>query len=263
MQTTTQDTPAFIKVRGLKKSYSETIQVLKGLDLDMYPGDRIVVIGPSGGGKSTLLRCVMGLENIDEGTIEVDGKPYIIGQGRTEKNAIDHTIQKQVGMVFQHYTLFPHLTILQNLTLAPVKSRGIPRSQAEEKARGLLKRLGLADKADAQPSQLSGGQKQRVAIARALMLSPELMLFDEVTSALDPELVNEVESVMMQLADQHMPMMIVTHDMWFAKNIATRVVFCAGGVVVEDGTPEQIFSNPKEQRTRDFLEKILHTENAA
>ncbi|TPE49466.1 amino acid ABC transporter ATP-binding protein [Maribrevibacterium harenarium] len=257
------DKAPFIKIRGLKKSYSPEIQVLKGLDLDMYPGDRIVVIGPSGGGKSTLLRCMMGLENIDAGTIEFDSKMYIAGKGVGKMNDINKSVQKQVGMVFQHYTLFPHLTILQNLTLAPIKSRGIPRSEAEDKARGLLKRLGLADKAGAQPSQLSGGQKQRVAIARALMLSPNLMLFDEVTSALDPELVNEVESVMMQLAEQQMPMMIVTHDMWFAKNIATRVVFCAGGVVVEDGTPEQIFTNPKEQRTRDFLEKILHTTESA
>lgn len=256
----TQELP-FIKIRGLKKSYNERLQVLKGLDLDMYPGDRIVVIGPSGGGKSTLLRCMMGLEQIDAGKIELADSCYISPNANPAKeNIIDKSIQKKVGMVFQHYTLFPHLSILGNLTLAPVKSRGMPKSDAEVKGRGLLKRLGLADKANAQPSQLSGGQKQRVAIARALMLSPELMLFDEVTSALDPELVNEVESVMLQLAEQNMPMMIVTHDMWFAKNIATRVVFCAGGVVVEDGPPEQIFTNPKEQRTRDFLDKILHGE---
>ncbi|WP_438464149.1 amino acid ABC transporter ATP-binding protein [Marinomonas sp. PE14-40] len=250
---------AFVSIRGLEKSYGPNIHVLKGLDLDMQPGDRIVVIGPSGGGKSTLLRCMMGLEEIAAGDISLGGEDYIsAAPSKKGVNNLNREVQKRVGMVFQHYTLFPHLTILSNLTLASVKSRGVSRQEANAKAMSLLERFGLADKADAHPSQLSGGQKQRVAIARALMLSPELMLFDEVTSALDPELVNEVESVMLQLAEQKMPMMIVTHDMWFAKNIATRVVFCAGGVVVEDGTPEQVFGNPKEQRTREFLENVLH-----
>lgn len=250
---------AFVSIRGLEKSYGPNIHVLKGLDLDMQPGDRIVVIGPSGGGKSTLLRCMMGLEEIAAGDITLGGEGYIsAAPSKKGINNLNREVQKRVGMVFQHYTLFPHLTILNNLTLASVKSRGISRQVANDKAMSLLERFGLADKATAHPSQLSGGQKQRVAIARALMLSPELMLFDEVTSALDPELVNEVESVMLQLAEQKMPMMIVTHDMWFAKNIATRVVFCAGGVVVEDGTPEQVFGNPKEQRTREFLENVLH-----
>ncbi len=252
-------TEAFVSIRGLEKSYGPNIHVLKGLDLDMQPGDRIVVIGPSGGGKSTLLRCMMGLEEIAAGDITLGGEGYIsAAPGKKGINKLNREVQKRVGMVFQHYTLFPHLTILSNLTLASVKSRGISRQEANAKAMSLLERFGLADKARAHPSQLSGGQKQRVAIARALMLSPELMLFDEVTSALDPELVNEVESVMLQLAEQKMPMMIVTHDMWFAKNIATRVVFCAGGVIVEDGTPEQVFGNPKEQRTREFLENVLH-----
>ncbi|MEH6576556.1 MAG: amino acid ABC transporter ATP-binding protein [Amphritea sp.] len=254
-----ENADAFVSIRGLEKSYGPDIHVLKGLDLDMQPGDRIVVIGPSGGGKSTLLRCMMGLEEIAAGDITLGGEGYIsAAPAKKGRNNLNKDVQKRVGMVFQHYTLFPHLTILGNLTLASVKSRGISRQDAEAKAMGLLERFGLSDKAKAHPSQLSGGQKQRVAIARALMLSPELMLFDEVTSALDPELVNEVESVMLQLAEQQMPMMIVTHDMWFAKNIATRVVFCAGGVIVEDGTPEQLFGNPKEQRTRDFLENVLH-----
>lgn len=250
---------AFVSIRGLEKSYGPEIHVLKGLNLDMQPGDRIVVIGPSGGGKSTLLRCMMGLEEIAAGEITLGGESYISAAPQKKgKNNLNKAVQKRVGMVFQHYTLFPHLTIMGNLTLASVKSRGESRKEAEACAMGLLDRFGLADKAKAHPSQLSGGQKQRVAIARALMLSPELMLFDEVTSALDPELVNEVEQVMLQLAEQQMPMMIVTHDMWFAKNIATRVVFCAGGVVVEDGPPEQVFGNPKEQRTREFLENVLH-----
>ena len=161
-------------------------------------------------------------------------------------------------MVFQHYTLFPHLNIIQNLVLAPRKVRKEPRAQAEARAQALLERFGLGSKSRAYPAQLSGGQKQRVAIARALMLDPKLMLFDEVTSALDPELVGEVEQVILQLAAQDMPMMIVTHDMWFAKNIASRVIFCAGGVVVEDGPPEQVLGSPREERTRDFIDRVFH-----
>lgn len=255
----TSTTDAFVSIKGLVKSYGPNIHVLKGLNLNMQPGDRIVVIGPSGGGKSTLLRCMMGLEHISEGTISLGNQKYIAADNTGKNgNFLDNTVQKKVGMVFQHYTLFPHLTILDNLILASVKSRGESKKEAIERARALLERFGLSDKEKAHPSQLSGGQKQRIAIARALMLSPELMLFDEVTSALDPELVQEVESVIVQLAEQNMPMMIVTHDMWFAKNIATRVVFCAGGVIVEDGPPEQVFGNPKEQRTREFLDNVLH-----
>ncbi|EJM78953.1 amino acid ABC transporter ATP-binding protein [Pseudomonas sp. B21-017] len=247
-----------VEMKGLHKSYAGGVKpVLQGLDISMCPGDRVVVIGPSGGGKSTLLRVLMGLEDIDKGQLLFQGKNYITTDkfGRT---VIDKDIRRNIGMVFQHYTLFPHLNILQNLTLAPIKARGESRQSAEQRARGLLIRFGLEGKEKAYPAHLSGGQKQRVAIARALMLDPKLMLFDEVTSALDPELVAEVEQVIMHLAEQSMPMVIVTHDMHFAKNIASRVIFCAGGVVVEDGPPEQVLGRPKEARTREFIQRVFH-----
>lgn len=243
-----------LKIRNLHKSYG-ALDIFKGLNLSMEKGDRLVIIGPSGGGKSTLLRIVMGLEDISGGDVYLDGKPYILCDGG--KTKVDRKLQGRVGMVFQHYTLFPHLDILHNLTLAPVKTRGVPRAEAEAKGMALLKRFGLDQKAKAYPAQLSGGQKQRVAIARALMLDPDLLLFDEVTSALDPELVAEVEAVMMELAGQGMPMIIVTHDMFFARNIASRVVFAAGGVVVEDGPPEQVLDNPQVERTREFVERVF------
>lgn len=249
---------SLVQINNLHKSYGPTIKVLQGLNLTMAAGERLVVIGPSGGGKSTLLRVMMGLEEIDQGSITFAGQQYITARSGRSKTSIDLAVRQQIGMVFQHYTLFPHLTILQNLTLAPRKVRGEGRASAEERAMGLLCRFGLANKAGAYPSQLSGGQKQRVAIARALMLDPKLMLFDEVTSALDPELVAEVEQVILDLANQGMPMMIVTHDMWFAKNIASRVVFCAGGVVVEDGPPEEVFKAPKHERTKEFLNRVFH-----
>jgi len=248
-----------VKMQALHKSYGDgAIQVLKGIDIEMKPGDRVVVIGPSGGGKSTLLRVMMGLEQIDSGSISFDGKPYISSEAPANKTLIDTNVRRSIGMVFQHYTLFPHLTVIQNLMLAPCKVRGEPKASAQARAQALLERFGLGAKARAYPAQLSGGQKQRVAIARALMLDPKLMLFDEVTSALDPELVSEVEQVIMQLASQNMPMMIVTHDMWFAKNIASRVIFCAGGVVVEDGPPEQVLGSPKEERTKEFIDRVFH-----
>ncbi|WP_247871942.1 amino acid ABC transporter ATP-binding protein [Azospirillum sp. TSO35-2] len=232
--------------------------MLKGLSIDMQPGERVVVIGPSGGGKSTLLRVLMGLEQIDEGSIRFAGKPYIEASPAGRRTTIDTVVRRQIGMVFQHYTLFPHLNILNNLILAPCKVHGENKATATARARALLARFGLEAKAEAYPNHLSGGQKQRVAIARALMLDPKLMLFDEVTSALDPELVAEVEQVILQLAQQDMPMVIVTHDMWFAKNIASRVIFCAGGVVVEDGPPEQVLGSPREERTREFIERVFH-----
>ena len=247
-----------VKVEGLHKSYGPAIKVLQGLDIEMKPGDRLVIIGPSGGGKSTLLRVMMGLEKIDSGSITFAGKPYISSEGESSRTLIDTKVRRSIGMVFQHYTLFPHLNVLENLILAPRKVRGESRASASERAIGLLTRFGLAAKAKAYPAQLSGGQKQRVAIARALMLDPKLMLFDEVTSALDPELVSEVEQVILQLAAQDMPMMIVTHDMWFAKNIASRVIFCAGGVVVEDGPPEQVLGSPREERTKEFIDRVFH-----
>jgi len=254
----------FVHISNLHKSYSPTLKVLDGLDLCMSDCDRVVVIGPSGGGKSTLLRCMMGLEKIDDGEIRLDNESYIRPASNSRKpNIVDSAIQREVGMVFQHYTLFPHLNIINNLILAPVKSRNMPRNEAIKRAMALLEKFGLANKAQAYPNQLSGGQKQRVAIARALMLKPKLMLFDEVTSALDPELVSEVEQVMLQLAEQKMPMMIVTHDMWFARNIATRVIFCAGGKIIEQGPPQEIFSNPKQKKTQDFLENILHATRSA
>lgn len=246
-----------VRISGLHKSYGP-VKVLNGISLDMQPGDRLVVIGPSGGGKSTLLRIMMGLEQISGGEIFFGGERYITAGTGNRQTDINLAVRKQIGMVFQHYTLFPHLNILSNLILAPMKTRGMGKAEAVEKAMLLLKRLGLESKASAWPVQLSGGQKQRVAIARALMLDPRLMLFDEVTSALDPELVAEVEQVIMELAGQNLPMMMVTHDMWFARNIASRVIFCAGGVIVEDGPPEQVLGNPREERTREFIDRVFH-----
>jgi polar amino acid transport system ATP-binding protein len=248
----------FVQISGLHKSFAHgAVEVFKGLDLDMTRQDRLFIIGPSGGGKSTLLRCIMGLDPIDAGEIHIDGKLYVSAGGRGGKNRIERSIQRQIGMVFQHYTLFPHLSVIGNLILASVTSRGEAKPAATERAMTLLYRFGLADKAKAYPGQLSGGQKQRVAIARALMLEPRLLMFDEVTSALDPELVVEVEHMMVELAEQGMPMLVVTHDMWFAKNIATRVAFCAGGVILEHGEPGAFFSNPKLDRTRDFIVNVL------
>ena len=250
---------AFVEIDGLIKRYGE-LSIFEGFDLSMNPKDRLVLIGPSGCGKSTLLRCMMGLEKIAGGTIKLGDDNYI-SCNEKGKMVLNRTVQKEVGMVFQHYTLFPHLTVIGNLCLAPVRSRGVKRADAKEKAMGLLERFGLADRAIFYPSQLSGGQKQRVAIARALMLDPKLMLFDEVTSALDPELVNEVENTMMELAEAGMPMMIVTHDMHFARNIATKVVFQDRGKVVEAAPPDELFGNPQEERTKDFISNVLHVEH--
>ncbi|WP_166418340.1 amino acid ABC transporter ATP-binding protein [Cochlodiniinecator piscidefendens] len=247
---------AFVEINGLVKRYG-ALSIFEGFDLKMEATDRLVLIGPSGCGKSTLLRCMMGLEDIAGGQISLGGKEYIEG-AEAGKMRIDAKIQKDVGMVFQHYTLFPHLSVLGNLCLAPTRSRGMKKAIARDKAMELLQRFGLADRADFYPSQLSGGQKQRVAIARALMLDPKLMLFDEVTSALDPELVNEVENTMQDLANAGMPMMIVTHDMHFARNIATKVVFQERGKVIEAAAPDELFGNPQQERTRDFLRNVLH-----
>ncbi|MGC2967733.1 amino acid ABC transporter ATP-binding protein [Paraburkholderia aspalathi] len=244
--------------RDVHKSYGENLVVMDHMNLDMRADDRLVIIGPSGSGKSSLLRVMMGLEGIQGGQIEFQGKPYIYGADSGRSRRIDAKLQKQIGMVFQHYTLFPHLSVLGNLVLAPVKVGGVSKAEATERARVYLARLGLESKLHAYPSQLSGGQKQRVAIARALMLEPKLMLFDEVTSALDPEMVIEVQNVMLKLAEQKMAMIIVTHDMHFARDIATRVVFCASGKIVEQGAPAEMFKCPKEARTREFLEKVLH-----
>lgn len=249
---------AFVEIDGLVKRYG-TLSIFDGFDLNMGSTDRLVLIGPSGCGKSTLLRCMMGLEDIAGGTIRLGDDIYIQG-AENGKMKLNRQVQKEIGMVFQHYTLFPHLTVLGNLCLAPIRSRGTKKAEAREKAMGLLDRFGLADRANFFPSQLSGGQKQRVAIARALMLDPKLMLFDEVTSALDPELVVEVENTMMELAEAGMPMMIVTHDMYFARNIATQVVFQERGKVIEAAPPHALFGDPQEERTRNFLRNVLHIE---
>ncbi|AQT48040.1 MULTISPECIES: amino acid ABC transporter ATP-binding protein [Bartonella] len=250
------DKTPLISMKDVRKSYG-ALDVLKGINVDMTAGERLVVIGPSGGGKSTLLRVVMGLEEIKGGTVALEGSPYISVNPKNNKTVIDTKIRRSIGMVFQHYTLFPHLNILDNLILAPVKINKEAKASAIDRAMELLERFGLASKAKVFPAQLSGGQKQRVAIARALMLDPKLLLFDEVTSALDPELVSEIENVMMDLAEQSLPMMIVTHDMGFARNIASRVIFCAGGVVVEDGPREQVLGTPENERTREFIKRVF------
>ena len=250
-------TGSFVQLRGVQKSYGNNLVVMDGMDLDMRADDRLVIIGPSGSGKSTLLRVLMGLDDIQGGNISFQGRPYI-GASKAGRQKIDTQLQKRIGMVFQHYTLFPHLSVLSNLILAPVKVAGLSKAKATERARHYLARLGLESKLMSYPSQLSGGQKQRVAIARALMLEPQLMLFDEVTSALDPEMVIEVQNVMLGLAEQKMAMIIVTHDMHFARDIATRVVFCASGKVVEEGPPAHIFKCPQQPRTREFLKTVLH-----
>jgi len=239
-----------IRVEGLKKEFSGH-KVLNGIDTEIKKGEVLVILGPSGCGKSTFLRCLNLLETPTEGKIFLDGTD-ITGKG------VNINIQREkMMMVFQHFNLFPHLTILENLTVAPIKLKKIPKSEAESKAMKLLERVGLAEKSSAYPDQLSGGQKQRVAICRALAMEPEVILFDEPTSALDPEMVGEVLEVMKQLANDGMTMICVTHEMGFAREVASRVIFFDQGVIAEDGTPDEIFSNPKHPRLRDFLSRIL------
>ena len=237
-----------IVVKDLKKNYNG-LDVLKGIDLTINKGDVVCLVGPSGCGKSTFLRCLTRLEEPDGGTVMLDGKEI------TERD-IDAT-RAQMGMVFQHFNLFPHKTVLENIMLAPVELKKMTKEQAKEKGLQLLKRVGMFDKADVYPNMLSGGQKQRVAIARALAMSPDIMLFDEPTSALDPEMVGEVLNVMKELAADGMTMVIVTHEIGFAREVADRVVFMDGGYIVEQGTPEEVIRNPKEARTIDFLNKVL------
>lgn len=238
-----------IEIKNLKKSFGE-LHVLKGIDLHIDEREVVVIIGPSGSGKSTLLRCINFLEEPTSGTITVDGIPM-----DSESNI--NKVREEVGMVFQRFNLFPHMTVLDNITLAPMKVRKIERSRAEQTAQDLLDRVGLGDKSDAYPNQLSGGQQQRVAIARALAMQPKIMLFDEPTSALDPEMVGEVLDVMKRLAESGMTMVIVTHEMGFAREVGTRLLFVDGGYIVEEGVPKEVFENPKEERTKLFLSKIL------
>ena len=239
-----------IDVKNLHK-YFGSLEVLKGIDCHIDKGECVCVIGPSGSGKSTFLRCLNLLETPTKGDIVIDDMHL------TEKDFDVDAMRKRVGMVFQHFNLFPHLTILENVTLAPIRHKLMTEEQAKEKAMELLNRVGVGDKADNYPAQLSGGQKQRVAIARSLALSPEVMLFDEPTSALDPEMVGEVLEVMKQLAQEGMTMVVVTHEMGFAREVANRVFFMDGGGILEEGTPEQIFDHPQEERTKAFLSKVL------
>ena len=239
-----------IETKDLKISFGE-LKVLKGITQTIKQGEKVVIIGPSGSGKSTFLRCLNLLETPDSGSILFEGNDI------TSKNADINLVRRQMGMVFQHFNLFPHLTVLKNITLAPVKLKLLSRNQADEKAMELLERIGLADKADVYPSTLSGGQKQRIAIVRSLAMSPKVMLFDEPTSALDPEMVGEVLSVMKELAKGGMTMVVVTHEMGFAREVADRVVFMEDGIVAEEGTPSQIFDSPKSERLKKFLNCIL------
>ena len=239
-----------IVVHDLKKSF-EGLEVLKGVDLEVQKGECVVFIGPSGSGKSTFLRCLNLLE------IPTGGQIIFDGVSMTDPKTDIDRMRQRMGMVFQHFNLFPNMTILQNLTLAPIRTGHLNRAQAEVKARELLRRVGLEDKISSYPAQLSGGQKQRVAIVRALCMDPEVMLFDEPTSALDPEMVGEVLDVMRELAKSGMTMVCVTHEMGFAREVADRVLFLDDGRILEQGTPEQIFGHPREARTQDFLRKVL------
>ena len=253
---------SLIRVKDLKKHYKMgTIKALDGVTVDIDKGDVMAVIGPSGSGKSTFLRSLNLLEEptggaIIFGGVDITKKKYKNADGKMVKLDID-SLRQKMGMVFQHFNLFPHMTILDNMILAPMKVRGVSREEAEEKALELLDRVGLKDRADAYPIQLSGGQKQRVAIVRALAMEPEVMLFDEPTSALDPEMVGEVLDVMKGLAHAGMTMVVVTHEMGFAREVGNRVLFMADGKLLEEGTPEQIFDNPQNPRLKDFLAKVL------
>ena len=253
---------SLIQVKNLKKHYHRgAIKALDGVTADINKGDVMVVIGPSGSGKSTFLRSLNLLEEPTDGEIIFNGvditkKKYKDASGKTVKLDIDGLRQK-MGMVFQHFNLFPHMTILDNMTLAPMKVKGVSKEEAEKKAKELLQRVGLADKADAYPDQLSGGQKQRIAIVRSLAMNPDVMLFDEPTSALDPEMVGEVLELMKQLARDGMTMVVVTHEMGFAKEVATRVVFVDEGQIKEEGNPKEFFEHPKDPRLKEFLSKIL------
>ena len=245
-------TDVIISVKDLEKHFNDgELKALRGVSADIHKGEVVVVIGPSGSGKSTFLRCLNLLETPTKGVITFEGVDI------TDPKVNINVHRQKMGMVFQHFNLFPHMTVLRNMTLAPMKLLKKSKKDAEEKAMGLLKRVNLENRADAYPSQLSGGQKQRIAIVRALCMEPEVMLFDEPTSALDPEMVGEVLDVMKRLAKDGMTMVVVTHEMGFAREVADRVLFMDEGQIVEEGTPDQIFANPQQQRTKDFLNKVL------
>ena len=240
-----------VLVRGLKKQYGDNV-VLKSIDLTVNQGEVVCVIGPSGSGKSTMLRCLNRMEEINGGKVFVDGVDI------TDPKEDINKIRQNIGMVFQHFNLFPHLSVLDNITLAPMELKGLSKVEAESLALYLLESVGLADKAHVAPNSLSGGQKQRVAIARALAMQPDVLLFDEPTSALDPEMVGDVLDVMKRLAEDGMTMIVVTHEMGFAREVADRVIFMDGGFIVEEGAPEDLFSHPSHERTQGFLNKVLH-----
>lgn len=239
-----------VRVENLKKSFGN-LEVLKEINLEVHEGEVVCLIGPSGSGKSTFLRCLNKLEEPTGGSVIVDDYDLMA------KTSDINKIRENIGMVFQQFNLFPHLTVMQNIMLAPVDRKRMTKNEAEERAKRLLERVGLLDKADVYPTSLSGGQQQRVAIARALAMEPDIMLFDEPTSALDPEMVGEVLDVMKKLAADGMTMIVVTHEMGFAREVADRVIFMDGGYIVEQGTPEEVFGNPQNKRTQDFLNKVL------
>ena len=243
-------TETLIKIENLHKSFGKN-EVLKGINLEIKRGEVVVIIGPSGSGKSTLLRSMNLLEEASQGKVIFEGVDI------TDKKNDLFAMREKMGMVFQQFNLFPNMTVMENITLSPIKTKGESKAVAEKRAQELLEKVGLPDKADAYPQSLSGGQQQRIAIARGLAMEPDVLLFDEPTSALDPEMVGEVLAVMQDLAKSGMTMVIVTHEMGFAREVADRVIFMADGVVVEDGTPEQIFEQTQEQRTKDFLSKVL------
>ncbi|HET7724371.1 MAG TPA: amino acid ABC transporter ATP-binding protein [Propionibacteriaceae bacterium] len=240
-----------VEVRDVRKAFG-SFEALRGVDLDIARGEKVALVGASGSGKSTLCRCINRLETTTSGTIAFDGRP-LPQEGKALAD-----LRAQVGMVFQSFNLFPHFTALQNISLAPVRVRKVPKAEADEEARELLARVGLSDKADSYPSELSGGQQQRVAIARALAMHPQLMLFDEPTSALDPEMISEVLDVMSELAEAGMTMLVVTHEMGFARHACDRVCFMDAGQIVEQSAPGDFFDNPQSERARDFLSKLLH-----
>jgi glutamate transport system ATP-binding protein len=241
-----------VELRGVRKSFGDNV-VLDGIDLAVSRGEAIVIAGPSGSGKSTMLRCINALEEIDEGEILFDGRS-VTGAGKRIT-----ALRAEIGMVFQQFNLFPHRTVIQNVTLGPIQVKGEAPRQARERARALLERVGIAEKAEQYPADLSGGQQQRVAIARALAMDPKLMLFDEPTSALDPEMIREVLDVMRDLVrDLHMTMLVVTHEMGFAREVCDRLVFIDGGRIVEEGPPAEFFANAKSERAREFVDKIIH-----